>query len=294
MKMTEILEKDKDHLLTALTSAATAEKAVKVLENEMDKLLLKHNEQCSSEKEREAAAYMMQAVRLTLPLIDSDGKVKVWEAGSGNQEEEPRRNGAVSVLLTVLGIALCAFGLMPFVMTWLTNTTDPSRDQIIMRTASLAGGLIAVFLGGYLFNKPRSRRAAEHHVEIRIDPEKVYRNFRTAILSVDQSLEEVRSREKWEQREQAGNIDGRPATTPELELFSDLIAAAYSADPEYLMEKVDDIKYYLHKQQIEVVDYSEATKQFFDMMPGVQTGTIRPALIADGALLKKGMASTGK
>ena len=50
MKMTEILEKDKDHLLTELASAASAEKAVRVLENETDKLLLRHNERCDSEK----------------------------------------------------------------------------------------------------------------------------------------------------------------------------------------------------------------------------------------------------
>ena len=97
-----------------------------------------------------------------------------------------------------------------------------------------------------------------------------------------------------EKREQAGNIDGRPAMTPEIELFSDLIAASYSGDPEYALEKLDEIKYYLHRQQIEVVDYSEKTAQYFDLMPGTNAGTIRPALVADGALLKKGLASTGK
>jgi hypothetical protein len=29
-------------------------------------------------------------------------------------------------------------------------------------------------------------------------------------------------------------------------------------------------------------------------MPGVKKGTIRPALVADGILMKKGLASTGK
>ena len=60
------------------------------------------------------------------------------------------------------------------------------------------------------------------------------------------------------------------------------------------LEKIDEIKYFLHKQQIEVIDYSENTRQYFDLMPGTAAGTIRPALIADGALLKKGLASTGK
>ena len=43
--MTDLLEKDKEKLLTELSAAGSAEKAIHVLENEMDKLLLKHNEQ---------------------------------------------------------------------------------------------------------------------------------------------------------------------------------------------------------------------------------------------------------
>ena len=33
---------------------------------------------------------------------------------------------------------------------------------------------------------------------------------------------------------------------------------------------------------------------WFDMMPAFSGGTIRPALVADGKLLKKGMASAGR
>ena len=69
-----------------------------------------------------------------------------------------------------------------------------------------------------------------------VDADRLYRYYRTVILSVDQSLDEVRSAEEYSKREQAGNIDGRPATTPEIELFSDLLAASYSEDPEYALE----------------------------------------------------------
>ena len=292
MKMTDILDKDKDHLLTELASAASAEKAIRVLENEMDKLLLKHNEHSTSERERDAAAYMMQAVRLSLPLIDSAGRAKVWEHETG--EDEKGGVGASVILLAIVGIALCVFGLAPFVLAALSGSDANTRNYIITRLASIIGGLVAIFLSGYLFRKQPAKRSRQQHVEIRVDADKIYRNFRTAILSIDQSLEEVLAKERWEQREQAGNIDGRKATTPELELFSDLIAASYSGDPEYALEKLEEIKYFLHKQQIEVVDYSESTKQYFDLMPGVTTGTIRPALIADGALLKKGLASSGR
>ena len=57
MKMTDFLEKDKENLLTAIAETGTAAKAVTVLENEVDKLLLKHNEQCETDRERESAAW---------------------------------------------------------------------------------------------------------------------------------------------------------------------------------------------------------------------------------------------
>ena len=89
-------------------------------------------------------------------------------------------------------------------------------------------------------------------------------------------------------------IDGRTVTQSELDLFSDLLAAAYSGDPEYALEKVEQIKYFLHRQQIEVVDYSKENEKYFDLMPGSKAATIRPAMVAQGGLLKKGLAATGR
>ena len=295
MKMTDFLEKDKENLLTAIAETGTAAKAVTVLENEVDKLLLKHNEQCETDRERESAAYMMQAVRLSLPLIDSAGKTKVWERGSDKQNgEEKGKVNVPFILLTIASVALVAYGLVPLVVAGLINAGDQYRHQLPIRTAFVIGGLIMGFFAGAMQRRQEKQAAKEHQVEIKVDAEKIYRHFRAAIYSVDQSLEEINAAERWSKREQAGNIDGRKALTPEIDLFSDLMAASYSKDPEYALEKIDDIKYYLHKQQIDVVDYSEETAQYFDLMPGTQGGTIRPALVADGVLLKKGLAQTGK
>ena len=125
MKMTDFLEKDKENLLTAIAETGTAAKAVTVLENEVDKLLLKHNEQCETDRERESAAYMMQAVRLSLPLIDSAGKTKVWERGSDKQNgEEKGKVNVPFILLTIASVALVAYGLVPLVVAGLINAGD--------------------------------------------------------------------------------------------------------------------------------------------------------------------------
>lgn len=293
MKMTDILEKDKSNLLTELASAASAEKAVKVLENETDKLLLRYNEHCSSEAVRESAAHLMQAVRLAMPLIDTTGNTKVWE-----REQEKKKSSAgrtvPGILLLILGLGLAVYAMIPLIMAGISSSDAVTHRELATRLVSMLASICVAYAGGTLMNRPAGKTAKEHHVEIRVDADKLYRYYRTVMLSVDQSLDEISAKERWDKREQAGNIDGRPATTPELDLFSDLLAAAYSGDPEYALEKIEAIKYYLHKQQIEVVDYSEQTKQYFDLMPGAGKGTIRPAMIADGTLLKKGMASTGR
>ena len=294
--MTDLLDKDKSNLITELSNAAIPEKAIKVLENETDKLVLRFNEQCDSERERETAAYLMQAVRLSLPLIDSTGTTKVWE-----HDKEPKKakssSDRISVpaaLLMFAGIVLCLYAMFPMIIAGMEASEPATTRELVIRMLAVFGGLAAGILGGLMVRRGPVRTAKEQQVEIHVDADKLYRYYRTTILSVDQSLDEVGARERWDKREQAGNIDGRPATTPELDLFSDLLAASYSGDPEYALEKIEAIKYYLHRQQIEVVDYSESTRQYFDMMPGTKTGTIRPAMLADGNLLKKGLASTRK
>ena len=291
-----MLEKDKDKLLTELAAAASADKAVRVLENEMDKLLLKHNEQCESDRERETAAYMMQAVRLSLPLIDSNGKIKVWERGGASAEDDGSGSFKITFLiLLVLGLALVVFGLGPLLMDSYTAVDAKARNDVIMRGGATVVGLVSLYFAGYIYGRPKKKKGVtEHQVEIRVDAEKIYRNFRTAMLSVDQSLEEINAAERWKNREKAGSIDGRAVSQSELDLFSDLLAAAYSGDPEFALEKIEQIKYFLHRHQIEVVDYGKDTEKYFDLMPGSRAATIRPALVAQGGLLKKGLASTGR
>lgn len=292
--MTDLLEKDKDKLLTELSAAASAEKAIHVLENEVDRLLLKHNEYCESDRERETAAYIMQAVRLSLPLIDSNGKIKVWESGRAGDEDTGGSFKPSFLILLILGIALCVFGFGPLMMDAYTAAAANARDQVILHGGATIVGLISLYFSGYLYSRPKKAGKKEYQVDIRIDADRIFRNFRTAMLSVDQSIEEIRATERWNAREKAGSIDGRTVTQSELDLFSDLLAAAYSGDPEYALEKIEQIKYFLHKQQIEVVDYSKENEKYFDLMPGNKAATLRPALVVQGGLLKKGLASKGR
>ena len=297
MKLIELLEKDKENLLTELAASKATEKAVMVLENELDKLLLMYNEKCSNKREREAAAYMMQAIRLSLPLIDSVGDTKLWETTVPAEEKAKSKMNPLVFLFFIGALVLCGFGLLPFILPYFDGGIEGIKNfdvKLLKPVAFVVGGIVASLIAGLLARRPAPKQPKRtQHVEIQTDPAKIFRNFRNAILSVDQNLEEIRAMERWDKRDEAGQIDGHQASASELDLFSDLLAAAYSQDPEYALEKIEEIKYYLHRQQIEVVDYSENTAQFFDMMPGLHAGTIRPAMVADGKLLRKGVASSG-
>lgn len=294
--MLDLLEKDKDRLLTELTRAGVPERAAGVLETELDKLLLKYNEQCSNDKERDAAAYMIKAVRHTLPLVDSVGDTKVWEMQSG-AEAKKRRINPLALILLLAGI-VCAILVFIFMNSITPRAGMTVNDLKIAQPESylLLASAVSLIAFGFLrkVGTGISKKNIKQQVELKIDPDRVYRSLHTAILSVDQSLEEIQAQERWAKREQAGTIEGKPISGGEIDLFADLLTAGYSKDGEYALDKIEDLKYYLHKQQIEVTDYSEDTKQYFDIMPGTQGGTIRPALVADGKVLKKGLASRGK
>ncbi|MBO4235657.1 MAG: hypothetical protein J5928_04365 [Firmicutes bacterium] len=295
MKMIDILEKDKDNLLTELTRAGVPERAAGVLETELDKLLLKYNEQASSDRERDAAAYMVKAVRHSLPLVDAVGETKVWEMQEGAKARH--KVNPVALILLVAGLICAVLTLIfmnsiKFKMGMSVNDLKLAQPETFLLLAT-----VVCILAFGLFRRigtvvPKKNR--KQQVEIKIDADKVYRSIHTAVLSIDQSLEEVQAQDRWAKKEQAGTIEGKAISSGETDLFADLLTAAYSKDGEYALEKIEDLKYYLHKQQIEVMDYGEETKQYFDIMPGTQTGTIRPALVADGKVLKKGLASRGR
>ena len=100
------------------------------------------------------------------------------------------------------------------------------------------------------------------------------------------------------------------ADPAELELLSRLLEDAYGrrGEDELADEEIGQIKFYLHRKNIDVVDWTDNTGKrggkedsdsaartgWFDMIPAFTAGTIRPALVADGRLLKKGLASEGR
>ena len=81
----------------------------------------------------------------------------------------------------------------------------------------------------------------------------------------------------------------------QIELLSELLEIAYAqkggdtrAEAE---EMIAQIRYYLHGQNIALCDYAPERRSWFELLPARAAGTIRPAIVREDHLLRKGVAS---
>ena len=278
MLLTELLEQDRESLLRALQGAGSRAQAIEALERELERMLFAFNDAAPSPRARESAAAMVGALRAALPLLDCAGEVKVWEHRS---EEKGVRLAPLTLLLLILGCAAClaASALM------LYHDMPP-----LLALLPPAGCVLLGFTGA----RVRKDRAGvtERKTEVTTDWEKVYRTIHTAALVMDQALEESAAAERWEARRRDGEA---PALSEkEIELMAALLEAEQSADGDYALEKLGDVRHYLREKGVEAVEFDDQHTQYFDCMPGAKRATLCPALLQGGTLLRRGMATVAE
>ena len=300
--LTGILEKDRETLLQKLSASPKPQDAVALLQRECDTMLLSYNEECESERLRKTAASLLQTLSMACGLADSTGKVKVWERADTSRStsvpEGTISSGRRDTLAWVgggllLGGAVLAFlpwpgGLKPFF--------------VLLSLILLAGGGALLFLCGRRIGRSQgvsgqqTGSAAPRKImtQVRIDPQKVYRMFHQTAQLMDRELEEIQQQEQWEirQREkEAAGDDG--LSREEILLFSELLEAENSRDGEFALEALSQIRYHLHQKGVDVVECTPETQEWFDYMPSMEEGTLRPALVRDGKVLRRGLAGAG-
>ena len=74
----ELLEQDKERLLQRLESAGQPQEAIRIMEDEVSRILYKYNQDCQDERVSEEALYSLQTVQAALPLADSAGQVSAF------------------------------------------------------------------------------------------------------------------------------------------------------------------------------------------------------------------------
>ncbi len=292
MTLLELLEKDKDKVLSDLVSAALPERAVKVLESELDRLLYQYNEAAQSDRLRTSAAAMTETAKVSLAYLTSMGEPKIWERYEDEDPSAPTKKPVpvLAWIFLVVGLAL------PFAALVLAAQVPDGTFNFVGSPVTFAltgAGVILMFIAGILMHrKPIPKKQTKvRQTEIAVDSEKTWRALRAVVLSMDRNLEQAASDEKWEQREKAETQGTALLPAPEVDFFADLLEAAYSKDGEFALERLGDVKFFLHKNGVEALEWSAENDEMFDRLPAAQSGTIRPALVSEGRLLKKGLAA---
>ena len=153
----------------------------------------------------------------------------------------------------------------------------------------LLGAFLSLFLCGLLI-RPKKKPAPdskERKASFRTDPEKCMRALTAVVLTIDGQLKEAEAEEKARLRR--AEMEQPPFEEAELDLFAALLEAQAAGDGEYALEKAEDLKYLLHTKDVETVDFSAEHSDWFEKMPGDLPGTIRPAFVRRGKLLRKGL-----
>ena len=296
LKLQDILESDKEMILENIAADPSPAAVVNVLDRELDRMLYRYAEGCPDETVATAAGNMIKSIKNSLPFMEAVDDVKEWKL-TGEAEDTKRKPGLLGIILTILGLAAAAASFF----LQLSRTSESASVSVLDTALPLAVGAILIFLGGLFLLKPckqAKNRPEDRKLEFRVNAEETYRVLRGIMLAADKSLEDLKEAARLE-KEQALMASGGSELDPgEAELFSSLLESLYTRkitdnSPE-IDEMISGIRYYLYRKNVEIVNYSREQAGSFELLPGKRTGTLRPALVANGKLLKKGLASVAE
>ena len=321
MTLQSIYEQDKERLVTMWTGAPKAE-IIKTAEQELDKVLYAFNDREDNPRVREAANAMIRTAKASMGLLDTAGVTRIYgrtdyTGGGAVKEKSDPKEGKLLKRFWVLLILGLVFAAPYIYITYKLLSQVSSEWQWYLLISTPVAAMVLLFIAGACMRRQEFTSHEKMHAEVLTDPMKVYHQILAVILVIDKVLEEIRNaeeiRERQQIREEAGNADPK-----ELELLSQLLEDAYARKQtdDQAAETISQIRFYLHRKHIDVIDWQDPAGNFgnaseagipgtqlavssssvrncFDMIPAYEAGTIRPAFVSEGKLLRKGLASAG-
>ena len=287
--MQSILEKDKEKFLQMLSSEDNAERAAEQVSRELSRILYVFNEQENSDVVRKAAMQMISAVQAASCLLGCSGETDVYRR-TKKEENADGRLPARFWLFAMLTVACGAGAVVMYILKGNTLTSVLELPLILVLLGLMA---LFMFLTGMNAHKVAKNPKEEYMTHTTFDAMKIYRAVFTAVVAIDRQINDVRTdtaiAEKKQRTETRGNL-----SDAELELLASLLETGMAEEGEGAKQAVSEISYYLHRKGAEVVRYTPEHRAWFDMMPsGAGSETIRPAIVMDGNVLKKGLAAGG-
>ena len=285
--MQALLEKDKERFLNNMSAAKSSAEAVAAVEEQYSRILSAYNEKEENERIRNTAVFLTETASSTAGFLNCDGESVIWSRSQYRPGvSKPKRSGWFAFFLILGILALIGAGAE---LIYLTDAFPPSNEMIIGLAIAAAAALF-LFLSGIFSAKKKEENRQELYAETIPDGEKTYHILLNSVLTMDRILEQVRNEELL--AEKKALMEEKDSMKKEdIRLLSDLLESAYAENSEYGRQIVSELKFYLHRKNIDVVDYDGSNRDYFELMPSESAGTIRPALVIAGSVLRKGLAA---
>ena len=130
----ELLEQDRDRFLSALSQADSPDRAVRIAEEELNRILIRYNEQQKNPVLAEQNSSVYETAKAALSLMNTTGEVQVYER-TASTDSSLSAAGGVGSLATGSGIraAVIPF-LVPlsrifFFNCWAFSTTAAREEE---------------------------------------------------------------------------------------------------------------------------------------------------------------------
>jgi hypothetical protein len=291
MKMREILERDKENILSAVAQAESGTKRADVCGDILSKLLYTFNENEKSEKVKQSAYNVIAGAKSACLFLDCGGEVEIWSKTNVKGKNEKKERSKSFLPLAVAGPTVTLAGLIYFSAAQkVLNNLFAGGGKVFLL---LAAGLILTFFAGINFKKPKEKDTSQLYTQAKPDGQKVYRALLAVATAADKIIEETRQNENIAQKKEIAETNGG-IDNETIELMYDLLQTCYTAqNTDMGKECISFIKYFLHSHFTDVLDYTGDNGEFFTMMPGDSVTTLCPALVQEGRVLKKGLAVGG-
>ncbi|MBR6232966.1 MAG: hypothetical protein IKQ98_04010 [Erysipelotrichaceae bacterium] len=286
--MQSLLEKDKERFLHNAAAVKSSAETVRFVEEEFGRLLTLYNEEEENESLKKTAMFMTEAYKASAGFLDCDGESVIWSKSQYRPGVNKPKRSAWGIALFLLGLG-CLIGAGA--VLYLLTDIFPLSDEKIIAFSLIGAAVLFFFISGLLFFKKKEENKEELYAETIPSPEKTYHIMLNCALQMDRVLEEERNRILL--KEKKALLDEKEGMKKEdVQLYSSLLETAYAqTEEEYARQMISDLRFYLHRHKIDVIDYDGSNKQLFERMPGAAIATIRPALLIGDEVLRKGLAT---
>lgn len=292
LSLAALLEEDREMVVANLNRDRSLAAAQSALEKAVDRVMYRYTENAESEALRDSAQHILQAMKNALPMIDTVGEARAWKKEVAKPAKQELHMGLWATLTLLLGLVL----VVASVVAVLLGGNLGGALAFVKALLPVGLGCAALFLAGTMAARPKKGKAKDTpdedvRTEFLVDAEKAWHVLHGAMLLADGQLDRIREEQALQAQERAtahpaGAVDGDA-----LELFAELLESAYASKDESARESASAIRFYLHNAQIDAVDYAKGREAWFEFLPADRPGTLRPALVYEGRLLKKGMAA---